>query len=288
MATTPQSAARQIVRRLKGTWHGRYGKVCCPTHDDRHASLSITPGRKAVLFHCFAGCTQSEVIGAIRAQRLNPPISVRDNAPDKPTNDLTSLCRQLWEHALPTPGTPAERYLAKRGLPHSTAGRYAPGAITYEAERKLRLPALLLPMTQRGRLVALLRIFLDTDGRKCTWLNAAKRTLGDPQQSAVHLGTPANDTMNLAEGFEDAESAIVLNELSGCSAVCGVERYRNLYIPDHVRRVRVYSQHGKAARDGLVRARPHLTANGRSLQIILPPPGGDWNDALLAKGRTKR
>nr|WP_228727402.1 toprim domain-containing protein [Novosphingobium aureum] len=94
--------------------------------------------------------------------------------------------------------------------------------------------------------------------------------------------------MNLAEGFEDAESTIVLNELSGCSAVCGVERYRDLYIPDHVRRVRVYSQHGVAARDGLVRAHPHLTANGRSLQIILPPPGGDWNDALLAKGRAKR
>ncbi|WP_260610759.1 toprim domain-containing protein [Sphingomonas sp. IC081] len=288
MATTPQSAARQIVRDLKGTWHGRYGKVCCPAHDDRHASLSITPGRKAVLFHCFAGCTQNEIIGALRAQRLNPTITAPADAPAKPTNDMTSLCRHLWDLALPTQGTPAAHYLAKRGLSHSTAGRYAPGAITYEAGRKLRLPALLLPMTQSGRLVALLRVFLETDGRKCACLDAAKRTLGDPRQSAVHLGAPADDTMNLAEGFEDAESAIVLNELSGCSAVCGVERYRDLYIPDHVRRVRVYSQHGKAARDGLVRAHPHLTANGRSLQIILPPPGGDWNDALLAKRRAKQ
>ncbi|WP_445321536.1 DUF7146 domain-containing protein [Novosphingobium sp. MBES04] len=201
---------------------------------------------------------------------------------------MTSLCRLLWDQARPTPGTPAERYLAKRGLSQSTVGRYAPGAITYEAGRKLRLPALLLPMTQRGQLVALLRIFLETDGRKSDRLGAAKRTLGDPRQSAIHLGAPADETMNLAEGFEDAESAMILNELSGCSAVCGVARYRDLYIPDHVRRVRVYSQHGKAARDGLVRAHPHLTENGRSLQIILPPPGGDWNDALLAKGRAKR
>ncbi|CCA89805.1 genomic island protein (plasmid) [Novosphingobium sp. PP1Y] len=63
MPNTSESAARQIVKDLKGTWHGRYGKVCCPAHADRRASLSVTPGRKAVLFHCFAGCSQDKIFG---------------------------------------------------------------------------------------------------------------------------------------------------------------------------------------------------------------------------------
>jgi transposase len=31
---------------------------CCPAHDDRTPSLSVTLGRKAILFHCFAGCSK--------------------------------------------------------------------------------------------------------------------------------------------------------------------------------------------------------------------------------------
>ncbi|GAM07446.1 hypothetical protein MBENS4_4442 [Novosphingobium sp. MBES04] len=107
--------------------------------------------------------------------------------------------------------------------------------------------------------------------------------MGDPRGSVVQLGAPASDTMNLAEGFEDAESAIVLNNLSGCAAVCGVERYASIFIPDHVRRVVIYSQHGRAAADAIERGSENLTANGRALEIVSPPPRCDWNDALMAK-----
>ena len=65
--------------------------------------------------------------------------------------------------------------------------------------------------------------------------------------------------------------------------MCGVERYREIAVPDHVRRLVIYSQHGKAAIDGIKRGRENLSANGRILRIVLPPPHGDWNDALLAK-----
>src|SRR3546814_4068936 len=60
MTTTTTAAAKETVRRLHGTWHGSYGKALCPAHKDRRPSLSVTPGRNAVLFHCFAGCTRSE------------------------------------------------------------------------------------------------------------------------------------------------------------------------------------------------------------------------------------
>lgn len=283
MTHTPETAARQIVQDLKGTWHRKHGMVRCPAHEDDHPSLSVTPGRKAVLFHCFAGCTQDAILAALRDLRLNPAVRGRSSELAAPPRDLTPLVAQIWGTARPVAGTLGQRYLERRGIGHSRAGRFTPSALTYESGRKLRLPAYLLPMTEGPLLRALLRIFLDADGQKARCLDGAKRTLGDTRGSVIQLGAPPDETMNLAEGFEDAESAIDLCHLSGCSAVCGVERYGDIYIPDHVRRVVIYSQHGKAAAEGIERGRANLTANGRTLDIIPPPPGGDWNDALLAK-----
>lgn len=36
----------------------------CPAHDDKHASLSVTKGRKCTLFYCHAGCKVDEVLRA--------------------------------------------------------------------------------------------------------------------------------------------------------------------------------------------------------------------------------
>lgn len=283
MIHTPETAARKIVRDLKGTWHRTHGMVRCPAHKDDRASLSITPGRRAVLFHCFAGCTRDAVIAGLRDLRLNPLVGAIGGTVAPPSRDLTPLVESIWTTAVPVAGTAAQLYLDRRGIGHSSVGRYTPGAMTYEGGAKLRLPALLLPMTENRRLRALLRIFIDRDGQKARMLDEAKRTLGDPRGSVIQIGAPPDDTMNLAEGFEDAESVIVLRNLPSCSAVCGVERYREITIPDHVRRLVIYSQHGKAATDGIERGRENLIANGRALEIVLPPPRGDWNDALLAK-----
>jgi len=45
---------------------GKY-VACCPAHDDKTPSLSIenAPDGK-ILVHCHAGCSQDEVIGALR------------------------------------------------------------------------------------------------------------------------------------------------------------------------------------------------------------------------------
>ena len=36
--------------------------ACCPAHNDKNPSLSITQTCDKVLVHCFAGCEQSEVV----------------------------------------------------------------------------------------------------------------------------------------------------------------------------------------------------------------------------------
>jgi hypothetical protein len=152
--------------------------------------------------------------------------------------------------------------------------------VTYENGRKLRLPALLLPMTEGRDLRALLRIFLDPDGQKARCLDGAKRTLGDTRGSVIQL--PPDATMNLAEGFEDAESAMVLNDLPGCAAVCGVERYREITIPTMC--AGSSSTPAWQGRGRWDRARARQSHRKRSLaRHRASSAGGDWNDALMAR-----
>ncbi len=71
-----QTSAEAIALALKGkkTGTGQF-MACCPAHDDRAPSLSITQNRERVLFHCHAGCSQAEVIDALRGRQLWPPVA---------------------------------------------------------------------------------------------------------------------------------------------------------------------------------------------------------------------
>lgn len=87
--------------------------------------------------------------------------------------------------------------------------------------------------------------------------------------------------LRLAEGVEDAAS--VMNMLEPGTfvwPVLGIERYQAIRIPESVRKIIIYSQHGQEAERAIERARSHLTANDRDLEVKLPPHPGDWNDLL--------
>src|SRR4051794_6933184 len=60
-------SAESIARTLKGKRLKNGFVALCPSHDDRNPSLSITDGKDGrVLFKCHAGCTQQEVLQALR------------------------------------------------------------------------------------------------------------------------------------------------------------------------------------------------------------------------------
>ena len=64
-----EGLGRVIVERLGGEWQRSGGMCRCPAHDDRTPSLSVRPGERRLLFHCFAGCRSGE--------REGPSASVR-------------------------------------------------------------------------------------------------------------------------------------------------------------------------------------------------------------------
>ncbi len=63
----------------------RYGdkvQCRCPAHDDKHASLTITKGRKCTLFYCHAGCAVDDVLNAAGLEKKDTFYDVEPRSPN--------------------------------------------------------------------------------------------------------------------------------------------------------------------------------------------------------------
>ncbi len=284
MARLPLDAeirAKSIVEQLGGVWRGTRGECRCPAHDDGSPSLSVRLGDTAILFHCFAGCTTVDVMKALQRRKLHDrgPLSMPEA---KPKRDMGALALRLWKASVPIAGTLAEEYLLARGLsgPFPKALRFNPSTILGSGPDKRMMPAMIAAVENDLGLVAVQRTFLDPD-------NVLRKPMAKPKVSLGLLGTaairlaPPTDELGLAEGIEDAHSAM---ELFGTPtwALGGVERLAFVAIPEKVRRVIVYGDRGHAAERLLKKAFDHLTANGRELVSRIPEHHDDWNDAWRA------
>lgn len=76
--------AESIALALEGR-RSKAGWVCkCPAHDDRSPSLSLRDDNGRVLVYCFSGCSQVDVIAALRARGLWPEQPKPERVPMTP------------------------------------------------------------------------------------------------------------------------------------------------------------------------------------------------------------
>lgn len=285
MARLPLDAeirAKNIVEKLGGIWRGSRGECLCPAHDDSSPSLSVRLGNTAILFHCFAGCTPVEVMKALERNKLHDRTAME--MPEvKSKRDMGALAVRLWKASVPIAGTLAEEYLLARGLspPYPKALRFNPATILGSGPTKRIMPAMIAAAENDIGVTAVQRTFLDPEDVLRKPIPKPKVSLGLIGSAAIRLA-PATDELGLAEGIEDALSAM---EWFGTPtwALGGVERLAFVAIPERVRRVIVYADRGRAAERLLEKARDHLTANGRELIPRLPQHHDDWNDAWRAR-----
>ena len=285
MARLPLDAeirAKNIVEKLGGIWRGSRGECLCPAHDDSSPSLSVRLGDTAILFHCFAGCTPVEVMKALERNKLHDRTAME--MPEvKSKRDMGALAVRLWKASVPIAGTLAEEYLLGRGLspPYSKALRFNPATILGSGPTKRIMPAMIAAAENDIGVTAVQRTFLDPEDVLRKPIPKPKVSLGLIGSAAIRLA-PATDELGLAEGIEDALSAM---EWFGTPtwALGGVERLAFVAIPERVRRVIVYADRGRAAERLLEKARDHLTANGRELIPRVPQHHDDWNDAWRAR-----
>src|SRR5262245_4827717 len=79
--------AQTIATGLGGRRCGRGWTAGCPAHKDRTPSLAIHERNGRVLVHCHAGCSQADVIAALRARGLWP---------ERERPDWTPVERRSW------------------------------------------------------------------------------------------------------------------------------------------------------------------------------------------------
>ncbi len=279
-----EDQAERIVRQLGGKWQGDFAMCRCPAHADGKASLSIRVGDRAVLFHCFAGCTADAIMSALRSGKILAPANHDPGQRQENKADLNKLALAVWRHAEPFAGTLADRYLREGRLiiPDGINARFDPRCQCGAGAAKAFAPALIVPIEEDAGVIAIHRTFLTPDGRWKADMDEPKRMLGNPGVGAVRWGgIPLDGILRLAEGVEDAASVMnLLGPDRFVWPVLGIERYQAVAIPESIHTVVIYSQHGGEAARAIERATPHLTAGGRQLVVKPPPHAGDWNDLL--------
>ena len=280
--------ARAIVESLDGTWRRDKGMCCCPAHDDRTPSLSVTLGRKAILFHCFAGCSNEAVIAAlercgVRSRNLFDGSCSVDFQPKK-NLPFNPNARRLWQSATAITDSPAVRYLAQRGLlSASDQLRYLGrtplgprGAVQF-------LPAMLAAVTTDIGIVAVHRTFLDCASARLAGFERPKRALGSLGYGAVRLSPPVQGRLGLAEGIESALSAMQLFGIP-CWATLGNERFGLVAIPESVRELFLFIDNDAGGALAVERALGAYAAPHRVIHSRAPTsPGFDWNDELTSQ-----
>jgi hypothetical protein len=295
MRNVPVNSER-VLEALGAKRHGQGWLACCPSHSDHNPSLSIVERNGKILVKCWAGCSQNEVIGALKTQGLweggrngfGAELTTRRKGTFEPKKDPM----QPWRRASPdTSGTPVDRYLRSRGI-----------ELTDEEGRSLRFsPALWHWPSQSRWPVMLARVslangidltthqtFLRPDGsgkaplgQKARLFAAGGRTAG----GGVWIGGVTDPTTEfvVAEGIESLLSALrIFNASAGCAALSELG-VRRLILPPEVRRVRIFADNDELGQ-GLAAAREawrRWRDEGRKVAVsIADRVGEDANDVL--------
>ena len=286
-----EAQGREIVERLGGEWQRSGGLCRCPAHDDRTPSLSVRPGERRLLFHCFAGCETRKVLRALGALQLlgsgrQPGGSEAAPSPADPGARHRGAAERLWATALPARGSPAEAYLRSRRLPLTVSDlRYHPRTPYGRGAQAIFRPGLLAAVRDDAGLVAVHRTFLDPGSGRLADLPLPKRALGRLGQGAVRLRPPRGGTLGWAEGIENAMAATQLMGIP-CWATLGAERFARVVLPRDVTRLILFLDNDAGGRRAEMLAREAYRGSELTVEARYPAAAGaDWNDVLL--GRTR-
>lgn len=265
--------------------------ACCPAHDDRTPSLSLSLGRQAILFHCFAGCDQQSVLTALASEGVDA-ISLFSGSTNaglpKPasTRKTTAAALRIWRDAERLCASPAKAYLESRGiLAASSALRFHPRTPLGAKGRTRFLPAMIAAVSLDEGPIAVHRTFLS--GNAKADFDKPKRVLGALDEAAIRLFAPASGKLGLADGIESAMSAYALTGIP-LWATLGNERFGLVSVPESVTELHLFVDHDAGGELAASRALAAYAHDGRTIHVRKPSSRDtDWNDELTAWLRRK-
>ena len=215
----PSRPAERIAEALKGRPSGKGWMARCPAHHDTTPSLSIneTPEGK-VLVKCFAGCSQANVIAALRRRGLwhgqriaieaTPVVQENDTRRLTHPNECSDVALGLWRSSVPAKGTLAETYLASRGifLPVPDALRFN-CALRHPSGGHWPAMVALVTHGVDGTPLAVQRTFLARDGSGKAPVEPERMMLGPCRGGVARLGDPG-EVLLVGEGIETCLAAM--------------------------------------------------------------------------------
>ena len=283
----PDVAAKLLALRPR---HSEW-VACCPFHVDRSPSFTIFDGGQR--FQCFGCGACGDVLDFVqRAYGVTFPEAARllgagevskvalpwPNCVVAPSR--TPEARAIWNDAVTAAGTPAEAYLASRGIlpPFPPDIRF----------QRLRcddlgpLPCLVAAVRDvAGELTGIQRIWLAHDGRGKANVAKPKRSLGSVKGGAIRLADlDASGVVTVCEGPEDGLS--LLEMLGGPVWVAaGASFLPAMQFPADVQTVVIAADNDPAGERAAREAALTFAGRGLSARIIRPLPAfKDFNDEL--------
>ena len=267
-AKRPTQELVNLVGTLGGTWSGFSAMCQCPAHEDRSPSLSLRQGDTGILVHCFAGCDNLAVLREL--QRITPGLGY--SPPAWREQPKSSNVDRLWDESVPISGTLGQIYLRGRKISFAVPDiRFHPRCPHGRRPTTEFKPALMVAVRDGQRLTAIQRIFID----RSTGLRTEKVMIGSPGQGAWQGGQP-NETLGIAEGFEDAAAIMKLGH-GPCWTSLGAGRLHLIRIPVTVKTIIIAEDNDSERRRAARRAWTVYREQGFAVRRMRPPePYGDW------------
>jgi putative DNA primase/helicase len=284
--------AETIAKALGGRKAGATCMACCPAHEDREPSLSISDGKNGkLLVHCHAGCDQRDVIAALQKRGLWETTGKTadrfarkhhrrfSSEPDPNALKRTEAALAIWQASQSTEGTTVETYLRSRGL-------FLLASIGLRFHAGLKHPSggvwpamvALVTHGETGSPIAIHRTFLARNGHVKAPVDPAKMMLGPCRGGVVRLADPGSVLM-VGEGIETCLAAMQATGHPTWAAL-STSGLRSLDLPREARDVIVLAdgdEPGEAAAQDCAR---RWKREGRRVRIARPPQGMDFNDLL--------
>lgn len=277
------TTANEIITKLGG--NERTGMCRCPAHDDQNPSLHVSNGRKGVVVRCHAGCSQENVIAALRQHGLwsktSNRVRLRPRA-NTDTNRTERIARKLLNAAEKSTECP-NAYLQGRGIKRSPPTLKLVDRGTMAAIAGKMLPAIIAPITNKdGQTVAAHVTYLTADAKK----NAVgqngnvRRMYGKIAGGLVVLKEPDPEKpFIVGEGIETVLSAMQISGFPGGAALSAgsMEKLRLPRASEYI----VAADNDEPGRKAAARAAKQGRVKGSRVRIAMPASEGlDWNDVL--------
>jgi len=292
-ANTPSPvSAENLAQALGGKKSGQGWMARCPAHDDHDPSLSINEKDGKPLVYCHAGCSQKEVIDALRQcglwstnnnnlHRTSPKVRTPPKQRQKKGNSAYAL--EIWNSASPAEGSKAADYLTSRGITIPI-----PPSIRFLSSHKHQpsggeFPCMVAQITEgiNGSPSGVHRTFLAQDGEGKAPVDPAKMMLGPAQGGVVRLGEPRDDeVLMVGEGLETTLSAMQATGLPAWAAL-STSGMKTLELPAGNFRVIILADGDEMGENAArATAKRWVEKANRKVSIARPPFGKDFNDVL--------